>query len=65
MPIRRILVSVASLLSALAIVGTATGGVALASPQVHPLTVQAAHASYSRTVKPNRWVCPISNPVCH
>jgi hypothetical protein len=62
---RRILIAAASLLSALAIAGTATSGVALASPQVHSLNVRAAHASYSSTVKPNRWIgCYPITPVC-
>jgi hypothetical protein len=53
MSIQRILLATATLLSALAIAGTTTGAMAVASPQVHGTTVGTAHASQSHAVRPD------------
>ena len=45
MSIRRTIAAVATLLGALAVAGATTGLVAMASPETHAATVQAAHAS--------------------
>jgi hypothetical protein len=59
MSIRRILAAIATLIATLAIIGT-TGAVAFASPEVHGITVQSAHAPQNREVKPDAhtWCVP-------
>ncbi|HEX4092573.1 MAG TPA: hypothetical protein VHZ33_27960 [Trebonia sp.] len=54
---RRVLASVAALLSALTIAGATTGATAaVASPHGHPLTVRVAHTTPRSGVTPDmRW----------
>lgn len=64
MCIRRILVAAATLLSALAIAGTTTGAVAMASPQAHAITTRASYASHNRAVRPDMRFCHVVNGYC-
>jgi hypothetical protein len=58
MSIRRILLATATLLSALTIAGTTTGAMAVASPQIHGITVRTAHAPQNHAVRPDaHFVC--------
>ena len=53
MPIRRILIAVASLLGTLAIAGTTTGAVAVAGPQPHSVSQRAVAPEHRVAPRPD------------